>query len=80
MSGIKAMYRCTDCGHEQSVTEVHTEDGRIYAGSGANWCDECGDGKPERVEPFKPRTVCKHCYDIGYDASGFACTCTTEAK
>ncbi len=47
----KALYRCTKprCGHEQLVTEIHTEDGAIYAGSGANWCDKCNTGKPERV-------------------------------
>jgi hypothetical protein len=48
---VKALYRCTDCGHEQTVTEIHTEDGSVYVGSGANWCDECMDGLPERVEP-----------------------------
>jgi len=48
----KALYRCVDCGHEQYVSEVHTEDGSVYAGSGANWCDECEVGKPERVVPF----------------------------
>lgn len=46
---VKATYKCTDCGHEQSVTEIHTENG-VYVGSGANWCDACGDGKPERKE------------------------------
>ena len=44
-----AIYKCTDCGHEQSVQEIHTEYG-VYVGSGANWCDKCGDGKPERKE------------------------------
>ncbi len=33
-----------------------------------------------KEHPAKEPTVCKHCYGIGYDASGFACTCTTEAK
>jgi hypothetical protein len=47
----KADYKCTACGHVQQVTEVHTEYG-VYVGSGANWCDKCGDGKPERVEPL----------------------------
>ena len=46
---LKAIYKCTDCGHEQSVTEVHTEHG-VYVGSGANWCDKCESGKPERKE------------------------------
>ena len=46
---LKAIYKCTDCGHEQSVTEVHTEHG-VYVGSGANWCDKCELGKPERKE------------------------------
>lgn len=23
---------------------------------------------------------CKHCYGIGYDASGLSCTCTKETK
>jgi predicted nucleic acid-binding Zn ribbon protein len=49
---IKALYRCTDCSHEQTVIEIHTEDGSVYVGSGANWCDECGDGLPKRVTPF----------------------------
>ena len=44
-----AIYKCTDCGHEQSVQEIHTEYG-VYVGSGANWCDKCGDGKPERKQ------------------------------
>jgi uncharacterized coiled-coil protein SlyX len=44
-----AIYKCTDCGHEQSVQEIHTEYG-VYVGSGANWCDKCGGGKPERKE------------------------------
>ena len=37
-----------------------------------NCCDyDCNQGKdcPAR----KP--VCKHCYGLGYDASGYACTC-----
>ncbi len=46
---LRAIYKCTDCGHEQSVTEVHTEHG-VYVGSGANWCDKCELGKPERKE------------------------------
>jgi hypothetical protein len=49
---IKALYRCEDCGHEQLVSEHHTEDGSVYAGSGANWCDSCNTGKPHRVDPF----------------------------
>lgn len=44
-----AIYKCTDCGHEQSVMEFHTEHG-VYVGSGANWCDKCELGKPERKE------------------------------
>ena len=46
---LRAIYKCTDCGHEQSVTELHTEHG-VYVGSGANWCDKCELGKPERKE------------------------------
>jgi hypothetical protein len=45
-------YRCTDCGHIQQVTEV-LSDGHVYAGSGANWCDECESGKPEPI-PLAP--------------------------
>lgn len=48
---MRADYKCTACGHVQQVTEVHTPTG-VYAGSGANWCDRCGDGKPERVVAF----------------------------
>lgn len=33
------------------VTEIH-EHGRVFAGSGANWCDACNTGKPQRVEPL----------------------------
>lgn len=50
----KADYKCKDCGHVQSVTEVVAENGGVYVGSGANWCDKCGDGLPERVEPSNP--------------------------
>lgn len=34
-------YKCEDCGHVQEVTHVIAEDGRVFVGSGANWCDEC---------------------------------------
>ncbi len=44
----KRPYRCTDCGHIQQVTQVLC-DGHVYAGSGANWCDECESGKPEPI-------------------------------
>ena len=43
-------YRCEECGHVQYVTEM-VNDGSTYVGSGAMWCDECGDGLPLRVEP-----------------------------
>jgi hypothetical protein len=34
-----------------------------------------------KVEPaFKPEPECKHCHGLGYDASGFLCTCVKEIK
>lgn len=48
----RVLYRCTDCGHQQYVTHV-LANGREYAGSGSNWCDECS-GLPVRVEMPKP--------------------------
>jgi hypothetical protein len=48
IGSVSVPYKCTDCGHIQQVTEVHTSDG-VYVGSGANWCDKCNDGKPERL-------------------------------
>lgn len=48
---MKSKYKCSDCGHEQLVSEVH-DSGRVWAGSGANWCDLC-NGKPVRVEPLQ---------------------------
>ena len=57
---VKVLYRCTACSHEQTVTEIHTEDGSVYVGSGANWCDECMDGLPERVEPIKSKFTREH--------------------
>jgi hypothetical protein len=44
-------YRC-ECGHKQNVTEI-VRGGRTYAGSGANWCDGCGDGPPVRVDAIQ---------------------------
>ena len=39
-----------------------------------NCCDyECRQG---RDCPARKTTTCPHCYGIGYDASGYACTCT----
>lgn len=39
-----------------------------------NCCDyECRQG---RDCPARKTTTCPHCYGIGYDASGHACTCT----
>lgn len=46
---IKAPYKCDTCGHVQQVTEVHTEVG-VFCASGANWCDNCETGKPQKVE------------------------------
>lgn len=48
------LYRCTTCQHEQIVHEIETPDGARYAGSGANWCDKCGNGKPEPVVARRP--------------------------
>lgn len=46
----KLPFRCTDCGHIQQVSVVYRPDGGRLFGSGANWCDACGDGKPELVD------------------------------
>lgn len=46
--------KCTTCGHEQVATGFETPSGSRYFGSSANWCDGCGDGKPEPIEPLDP--------------------------
>ena len=41
-----------------------------------NCCDyDCTQGRD-----CPARAACKHCYGIGYDASGYPCTCTTPAR
>lgn len=42
-----------------------------------NCGDEFGDCRQGRDCPARK---CSHCYGIGYDASGYACTCTSPAK
>lgn len=42
-----------------------------------NCCDDFGDCHQGRNCPARK---CPHCHGIGYDASGYACTCTTPAK
>ncbi len=43
-----------------------------------NCCDyDCNQG---RDCPARKAPACRHCYGTGYDASGYACTCTTPAK
>jgi hypothetical protein len=42
-----------------------------------NCCDEFGDCRQGRDCPIRR---CPHCHGIGYDASGYACTCTTTAS
>lgn len=40
-----------------------------------NCCDyDCNQGRD------CPARTCPHCYGIGYDASGYPCTCTTPAS
>lgn len=40
-----------------------------------NCCDyDCTQGRD------CPARKCPHCFGIGYDASGYACNCTTPAK
>ncbi len=40
-----------------------------------NCCDyDCTQGRN------CPARKCPHCYGIGYDASGYPCTCTTPAS
>jgi len=46
------LYRCAKCGHEQWVFELVRREG-IYAGSGQNWCDRCGNGKPEPTDSVR---------------------------
>jgi len=46
----KLPFKCSDCGHTQLVSVAYGENGERYFGSGANWCDSCGDGKPELVD------------------------------
>lgn len=48
---IRVTMRCTSCGHVQQVNGVQQKDGTQYLGSGAVWCDECNDGKPELIDP-----------------------------
>ena len=36
---------------------------------------DCNQG---RECPARKRQVCPHCYDTGYDASGYDCTCGTK--
>lgn len=43
-------FRCAACGHIQQVSVVYRPDGGRLFGSGANWCDACGDGKPELMD------------------------------
>jgi len=45
----RVKYRCTACGYEQSVDETRGPNGAVYAGSKADFCDKCQEGKPERV-------------------------------
>ena len=40
---------CEYCGHIQ-VVKGSRYDGRNYFGSGYDWCDNCGDGKPEPID------------------------------
>ena len=42
-----------------------------------NCCDyECRQG---RDCPARKTTTCPHCYGLGYDASGYTCTCVQPA-
>lgn len=42
-----------------------------------NCCDyDCSQG---RDCPARNRPICKHCYGLGYDASGYTCTCARPA-
>lgn len=43
-----------------------------------NCCDyECRQG---RDCPARKPTPCPHCYGLGYDASGYTCTCVQPAN
>lgn len=44
-----------------------------------NCCDDYGDCRQGRDCPVRTK-ACKHCHGIGYDASGYPCTCTAPAK
>lgn len=44
------LFRCSGCGHEQTVSVSHRDDGSRYFGSNATWCDKCEHGKPEQVQ------------------------------
>lgn len=33
-----------------------------------------------RVEPAQTEALCPYCYGLGYDSSGFTCTCLREKK
>ena len=41
-----------------------------------NYCDDYGNCRQGRDCPARSKT-CPHCFGIGYDASGYACTCVT---
>jgi hypothetical protein len=45
-----------------------------------NCCTEYGDCRQGRDCPARKPQVCPHCYDTGYDASGYNCTCGVPAK
>lgn len=43
-----------------------------------NCCDyDCNQG---RNCPARKASPCKHCHGLGYDASGYPCTCVTPAR
>ena len=44
----KVVYKCQDCCYVQIVNEHWINDSTCYVGSGAHWCDSCGDGLPVR--------------------------------
>ena len=47
---------------------------------GVNWLDDLFNWSFTPVKPAEADEQCPHCKGLGYDASGYACTCVKEKE